>query len=61
MDGEQVKEFIPVLISVAFMPPWAAALASSKGPHLLGETSDFPPGLMALAPNLLEGGGRAEE
>jgi len=56
-----VKELIPVIIAVASMPLWAAALASPEGPHLLRGNAELPPDLMASAPGLSEEGGGAGE
>ena len=56
-----MKELIPVIIAVASMPLWAAALASPEGPHLLRGDAELPPDLMASAPGLSEAGGGAGE
>jgi hypothetical protein len=37
-----VKELIPVLIAVAFLPPWAAALVPLEVPHHPGEAAEPP-------------------
>lgn len=37
-----MKELIPVLIAVAFLPPWAAALVPLEVPHHPGEAAEPP-------------------